>query len=443
MAVWSLLTLDTILMKFYSTRTPQDARSFREAVLEGLAPDGGLYVPESLPALKKEFWDDWLAYSPVQLATRVLAPYVKEDIPEMELADLLAPVVGFPFPLVEVEPGIHSLELFHGPTLAFKDVGATFLAQSLGYFARQRDQQYTVLVATSGDTGSAVANGFYNVEGTRVIILYPSGKVSASQEKQLTTYGGNITAVEVNGTFDDCQRLVKQSFMDAELKQKLHLTSANSINLARLLPQSLYYFLGIRQFGVVPDDLHVCVPSGNFGNITAGLYAQRMGLPIAKFVAATNANHVVPDYLQSGTYEPRSSVATLSNAMDVGAPSNFERLQNLFPLHAQFQAAMTGTHATDEATAAAMQEVYDRTGYLLDPHGAVGYLGLKEVLPAGKQGVFLETAHPAKFQDRFPAALQDKVEVPDRLAAFLKREKVSVKMEANDEAFRDFLNAQR
>ncbi|MEL6538750.1 MAG: threonine synthase [Bacteroidota bacterium] len=428
-------------MKFYSTRSPESLVSFREAVLEGLAPDGGLYVPTEIPALPESFWSQWKTLSAEELAVQVLAPFVREDIPEDALSELVKPVVSFHFPLVPVRSHIYSLELFHGPTLAFKDVGATFLAQALGYFARQQAQEYTVLVATSGDTGGAVANGFFGVEGTRVIILYPSGGVSPSQEKQLTTYGGNITALEVDGTFDDCQALVKQAFLNAELKKALNLTSANSINLARLLPQSLYYFLGLRQLDPMPEKLWVSVPSGNFGNLTAGLYAQRMGLPISRFVAATNANNVVPEYLQSAEYTPRPSVATISNAMDVGAPSNFERLKHLLPKHEDFTTAMEGSHFSDFMTLRVINTLHQRSQYLCDPHGVIGYLGLRQVMVGEPEavGVFLETAHPAKFQERMPEGLQSEVEVPERLFAFLEREKVATQMSKDWESFRAYL----
>lgn len=430
-------------MHFFSTRTPQQAVSFREAVLQGLAPDGGLYVPAYIPKLPDLFWAEWKTMTPEELATEVLAPFVNEDIPKEDLPSLLSPVVNMPFPLVSVGPLTYSLELFHGPTLAFKDVGATFLAQTLGYFARQQAQEYTVLVATSGDTGSAVANGFYGVEGTRVIILYPSGKVSPSQEKQLTTYGGNITALEVAGSFDDCQRLVKQAFLDVELKEKLRLTSANSINLARLLPQSLYYFFGLRQLPQSHEPIWVSVPSGNFGNLTAGLLAQKMGLPIAQFVAATNANRIVPAYLETGEYTPQPSVETLSNAMDVGAPSNFERLQYLLPTLSSFRQHVLGQEISDEVTLKTMQSVFEDHDYLCDPHGAVGYAGLMNATQEVQAGVgiFLETAHPAKFQERFPDALRGKVSVPKRLASFLAREKEAVFMSPDWKSFRSYLDS--
>ncbi|MBX2894064.1 MAG: threonine synthase [Cyclobacteriaceae bacterium] len=414
-------------MKFYSTNNKNHKVDLRTAVIQGLAPDNGLYMPESIPVLNQAFIESLSTLSFKEIGFEVTRALLGADLPESELEKLIDHTLQFDAPLVELESNVFTLELFHGPTLAFKDFGARFLAGLLGYFAKEQNREITILVATSGDTGSAVANAFLNVPGTRVVVLYPSGKVSVAQEKQFTTLGGNITALEVKGTFDDCQRLVKQAFLDVDLNQKFFLTSANSINIARLIPQSFYYF---RAYAQVQQTAPVvfAVPSGNFGNLTAGLLAKRMGLPIANFVAATNANDVVPEFLRTEKFNPRPSIQTISNAMDVGNPSNFVRMLDLF--QNDFKSLtdlITGFTFTDAETREAIQQVYRDNGYILDPHGAVGYLGLTNFLKSKPHpGIFLETAHPAKFADVVEAALKNKIELPERLQKFMREEKKTV-----------------
>ena len=402
-------------MQYYSTNNHSPLATLEEAVVKGLAGDKGLYMPEKI-----------------------------KQIAPAEIADLKDT------PVVHVGGNIYSLELFHGPTLAFKDVGARFMARLLGYFIRKRGEkgEVNVLVATSGDTGSAVANGFLGVEGIHVYVLYPKGKVSAIQECQFTTLGQNITALEVDGTFDDCQALVKAAFMDSELNQKMMLTSANSINVARFLPQSFYYFNAYAEMERrgLAQDLVVCVPSGNFGNLTAGLFAKKMGLPIKRFIAANNRNDVFFEYLQTGTYTPRPSVATLANAMDVGAPSNFARILDLYggegDVHAAICAQIAAARYTDEQIAETMRNVYQKYGYILDPHGACGYQALEDGLQPSETGVFLETAHPAKFKSTVDSILGIDLEIPERLRAFMKGQKQSVAMSRDFAAFKDYLMAQ-
>ena len=368
-------------MQYYSLQNHQHRVSFREAVIQGLAPDKGLYFPAEIPKLEKDFIERLEEYDPLYIARKVIQPFVGEDIPDNYLKQIIRDTVTFPFPLREVEENVYALELFHGPTLAFKDVGAKFMAGCLGYFRRGDDKPVTVMVATSGDTGGAVANGFYNVPGVQVVILYPSGKVSELQEKQLTTLGGNISALEINGSFDDCQRLVKTAFLDQELQAHRQLTSANSINVARWLPQMFYYFMAYRKVKQWRKDAVVSVPSGNFGNICAGMMAAAMGLPILHFIASTNVNDTVPRYLKSGTYQPLAPVPTISNAMDVTDPSNFVRILQLFSQNERgLKASLTAYRFTDEETVAAMEEVCAKHQYLMDPHGAVGYLGLKKYM---------------------------------------------------------------
>jgi len=427
-------------MIYHSTRDKKNTVSFKEAVIKGLASDGGLFVPEKIEKLPKEFFDNIENMTVVDLATEVMKPYVGDEIPEEELKKILDEVLSFDFPLVEVDENKFALELFHGPTLAFKDVGAGFLARCLGYFSDE-DRKVTVLVATSGDTGSAVANGFYGVEGTEVVILYPSGKVSASQEKQLTTYGGNITALEIDGTFDDCQAMVKSAFQDAELNNHLNLSSANSINVARFLPQSLYYFIALGQFMKGDKDVIVSVPSGNFGNILAGIYAKNMGLKVDKFVVSNNVNKPVVEFLNGDEYRTRPSIQTISNAMDIGAPSNFERLQYLYPELEDLKKVVEGYSFSDEETLASIEDIYKRTSYLPDPHGAVAYLGLTEAMKNKKDaiGVFVETAHPAKFIETFTDEQKSKLEIPERLSKFMDKEKVSIKMDNTFASFKKYL----
>jgi len=426
-------------MYFYSTNKVSKKASFREAVIKGLADDKGLFFPEAIPTLPKQFFRDLDKMSLPKMALQVARPYVSGDIPEKELQALLEDALNFEIPLQEVEEDIHSLELFHGPTRAFKDIGARFMARCLGYFTKE--QEVTVLVATSGDTGSAVANGFLGVEGVRVVILYPEGKVSDIQEKQFTTLGDNITALEVKGSFDDCQRIVKQAFMDQELNKKINLSSANSINIARLLPQSFYYFYAYGQLKDKSKPLIFSVPSGNYGNLTAGLLAKKMGLPIHQFLAASNLNSVVPEYLADGVYQERPSVSTISNAMDVGAPSNFARMQELYQQsHDRMTKDILGYSYTDAQTKKALADAYSKTNYLMDPHGTVGYLALKDYLATNKgTGIFLETAHPAKFLETVEGIIEKKVVIPDDLKKFLSKEKQVIPLKNDFEEFKEYL----
>ncbi len=428
-------------MIFQSTRNNSPAASFKEALLNGLAPDGGLYLPEFIPTLDADFFVGLEGKSLQDIGFEVARQYVGGEIPEGELRPLIEDVLSFEIPLVEVSPGISSLELFHGPTMSFKDVGARFMSRCISHLDRNADKEVTVLVATSGDTGSAVANGFWGVEGINVIILYPKGKVSHIQEQQLTTMGGNVTALEINGVFDDCQALVKQAFGDKSLRKKLRLTSANSINIGRLIPQSFYYFYAVSQLEDPLEPVAFCVPSGNFGNLTAGLMAKRMGLPVARFIAATNANDIVPQYLATGEYHPRPSVKTLSNAMDVGKPSNFERMLNLYGDSVDaMKSDISGFHYSDRETMECVAEVKDGINYQLDPHGAIGYLGVRDFQKSNAiPGIFLETAHPAKFADVIEDQLGIKVELPSALAEIMGKEKVVVNMEADFEAFKAYL----
>lgn len=431
-------------MKYYSTNHSSPDVSLADAVVKGLAPDRGLYMPERIERLPQEFFDRIDEMSFHEIACGVARAFFGEDIPGEELDAIVCDTLSFPTPVVEVEPGIYSLELFHGPTLAFKDVGARFMARLLQYFIKRGDdrRKVHVLVATSGDTGSAVANGFLGVDGINVHVLYPKGKVSPIQECQFTTLGRNITAIEVDGVFDDCQRLVKSAFLDSELNERLLLTSANSINVARFLPQAFYYFNAYAQLKGAgrADNLVVCVPSGNFGNITAGLIAHRMGLPVKRFIAANNANDVFFKYLQNGKYEPQASIATIANAMDVGDPSNFARILDLYDHdHSHITSLISGTTYPDGLISETMKECFKNTGYMLDPHGAVGYRALKQSLRPGETGVFLETAHPAKFKDTVEANIECEIEIPGRLADFMKGVKQSVPMSADFADFRSYL----
>ncbi len=428
-------------MNYYSTNNPNHKVSLQQAVVEGLAPDNGLYMPESIPVFPPEFFQSLSRKSFKEISFEVAHALIGNDLPVEQLQQIIDHTISFDAPLVKIEDGIYALELFHGPTLAFKDFGAKFLAGLLGYYAKQQSKEMTVLVATSGDTGSAVANGFYNVEGTKVVVLYPSGKVSDLQEKQFTTLGGNIMSLEINGTFDDCQRLVKQAFLDKELQQRRMLTSANSINIARLIPQSFYYFWAYAQLADKSKELVISVPSGNFGNLTAGLFAKRMGLPINKFIASTNINDVVPAYLKSGLFEPRPSVTTISNAMDVGNPSNFARIIDLHQNEIQtLREVVIGCKITDEETTKAVQHVHSEQKYMLDPHGAVGYLGLKKSINTDKQvGIFLETAHPGKFREVVEKCIHEPIILPERLQAFLSKEKKSIRMENSFDQLKQYL----
>lgn len=431
-------------MKYYSTNHNVPEATLQEAVVRGLASDRGLFMPERIERMPAGFFEDIDKMSFHEIAVCVARCFFGEDVERDALEDIVRDTLSFPTPVVEVESGIYSLELFHGPTLAFKDVGARFMARLLRYFInRGSDRRMVhVLVATSGDTGSAVANGFLGVDGIKVHVLYPKGKVSPIQECQFATLGDNVTAIEVDGTFDDCQRLVKSAFMDEELNNRLLLTSANSINVARFLPQSFYYFnayAALKSKGV-GDDVVVCVPSGNFGNLTAGLIAHRMGLPVKRFVAANNANDIFYNYLSTGVYSPRPSTPTIANAMDVGDPSNFARILDLYgENHADVVSLISGAAYSDEEIADTIKECYERTGYLLDPHGACAYRALREQLNPGETGVFLETAHPAKFRDTVSSITGRDVEIPPRLAAFMNGEKMSVAMDKEFKYFKQYL----
>ncbi|MCM1141312.1 MAG: threonine synthase [Muribaculum sp.] len=431
-------------MKYYSTNNHAPATSLEEAVVKGLASDRGLFMPEHINKLPDEFFDTIDKLSFHEIATRIAEAFFGEDIPKEDLNKIVCDTLTFDCPVVEVEPGIYSLELFHGPTLAFKDVGARFMARLLQYFIKQGNEEkdVNVLVATSGDTGSAVANGFLGVKGIHVFVLYPKGKVSPIQECQFTTLGKNITAIEIDGVFDDCQRLVKTAFMDEELCSKIKLTSANSINVARLLPQAFYYFNAYARMKALghSNQLVISVPSGNFGNITAGLIAHRMGLPIKRFIAANNTNDVFYNYLKTGHYEAKASCHTIANAMDVGDPSNFARILDLYDHdHQRITSLISGATYTDEQIAVTMKQCYDSTGYILDPHGACGYRALKEQLRPDEVGVFLETAHPAKFKDIVEPIVGATVEIPSRLAAFMKGQKHSIPISSHSSTFREFL----
>lgn len=401
-------------MLYFSTNKQSPAVNFREAAISGQAPDKGLYFPEKVPQLTKAFFENFKAKSKAEIAFEVIRPYVANTIPEDELFRICEETVNFDFPLVRISDSIYSLELYHGPTLAFKDVGARFMSRCLGYFSRGNDQKVTILVATSGDTGSAVANGFLGVEGVDVVILYPSGKVSNIQELQLTTLGQNITALEVNGTFDDCQNMVKQAFVDAELNKRLVLTSANSINVARWLPQQFYYFYAMQQWQHEQPPV-ICVPSGNFGNICAGLIAHSSGLPVKHFIAACNSNDVFPIYLQSGIYNPKPAVSTYSNAMDVGNPSNFVRIMELFTDDLSAVKETVSSYSVSEtSTLETIRNVYHDENYLLEPHGAVAYHALQKYLKLnpGQKGIILETAHPVKFDAVVERCTGFPIEIP-------------------------------
>ena len=450
-------------MKYYSTNGKAPIADLRKAVVKGLAEDRGLYMPEEIKILPKVFFENISEMTFQQIAYNVASAFFGEDVDLDALQDIVYDTLSFDCPVVKVKDNIYALELFHGPTLAFKDVGARFMARLLRYFlgeprdSRQSRQtsEVNVLVATSGDTGSAVANGFLGVEGIHVYVLYPKGKVSPIQECQFTTLGKNITAIEVNGVFDDCQALVKSAFMDEELNKHMKLTSANSINVARFLPQAFYYFNAYARvksltshLSPLTSNLVMCVPSGNFGNICSALFGHAMGLPVKRFIAANNANDIVYKYLQSGKYEPKASVQTLANAMDVGDPSNFARIINLYSqngkltdeaTHHRITNLISGATYNDEQIKATMRQCYEETGYILDPHGATGYQALVDGLQPGEIGVFCETAHPAKFKEKVDDILGIDVEIPDRLAAFMKGEKQSVPMTKNFDDFKRFL----
>ncbi|MBQ7042308.1 MAG: threonine synthase [Muribaculaceae bacterium] len=431
-------------MQYYSTNGNSPKVSLQEAVIHGLASDKGLFMPEVIPTIPKAFFNNIAEMSLQDIAYVVANTLFGQDVESEILKQIVNETLNFDIPLVHVAENRYSLELFHGPTLAFKDVGARFMARLLGYFNKEKGKSdVNVLVATSGDTGSAVANGFLNVPGVRVFVLYPKGKVSKIQEAQFTTLGANITALEVNGTFDDCQALVKNAFIDKDLNEKMQLTSANSINVARFLPQMFYYFYAYAQLahmGKSLDNIVISVPSGNFGNITAGLIGKRMGLPIKRFIAANNRNDIFFQYLLTGKYTPRPSIATIANAMDVGAPSNFARILDLYEQsHDAIATEISGCTYTDEEIAETLKATYDKTGYLLDPHGAVGYRSLLENLKDNEIGIFLETAHPAKFKDTVEGIIQKEVKIPNKLAEFMKGTKSTVKMSSAFPAFKKYL----
>lgn len=428
-------------MNYYSTKKLVEPVSFKEAIFKGLPADNGLFMPEEIPTLPSSFFDGISDLTLPEIGFEVIRPFVDGEIPDADLKAIIEDTLSFDIPLVKIKENMYSLELFHGPTLAFKDVGARFLARSLSYFTKQEEKKLTVLVATSGDTGSAVANGFYNVPNIEVIILYPSGKVSAFQEQQMTTLGGNITALEIDGTFDDCQKLVKDAFLDEELRISKNLTSANSINMARLLPQSVYYFYAWAQLSEEEKKKAVfSIPSGNYGNLSAGLIAQKMGLPIKHFLACSNANDTVPKYLWNTIFEPKPSVATISNAMDVGNPSNFVRMLDMFDgSHSKMIHHISGYAYSDDDTRAAIQKAYALTGYILDPHGAVGYLGLTDYQNSHDcTGIILETAHPVKFNTTVEEAIQIKIQLPSHVES-TDLDKKSIPFDREFNNFRKFL----
>lgn len=425
-------------MNYYSLHHKSPNTTFTNAVIQGLAKDRGIYFPENITPLSKEFIENIADYSNHEIAYEVIKQFVGDEIPTTKLKEIIAETVCFDFPLVHVDDNIASLELFHGPTMAFKDVGAKFMAKCLEYFNRDNEKEITVLVATSGDTGGAVANGFLGAKGVNVVILYPSGKVSDVQEKQLTTLGQNITALEVDGVFDDCQEMVKTAFLDEEITKTL--TSANSINVARWLPQMFYFFFAYKELKKLNKELVFSVPSGNFGNICAGIMAQKLGLPIKHFIASTNINDTVPTYLVDGVYKPKPSKATISNAMDVGNPSNFIRIQQLFNNDLEaLKKSFSSYSFTDDETRETMKKIYNTSGYVAEPHGAVGYLGLKKYgLQENEFGVFLETAHPVKFLDVVESTLPVKVAIPKQIQKVINNKKVAIKV-ANYQDLKSFL----
>ena len=425
-------------MRYFSLHKNSPEVSFKEAVIRGLAPDKGLYFPSEISKLPVNFIQQIESLDNNTIAYEVIKQFVGDEIPEKDLKKIITEVLSFEFPIVELDKGISSLELYHGPTLAFKDVGARFMARCLGYFNSKEDtkEEVTVLVATSGDTGGAVANGFYEVDGVEVLILYPSGKVSEIQEKQLTTLGKNIRAIEVDGTFDDCQAMVKRAFSDQDFDGKRKLTSANSINVSRWIPQMFYYFFAYKQLKSKGKELVFSVPSGNFGNICAGMMAQRLGLPVNHFVTGTNVNNIVPEYLKTGNYRPKPSKATISNAMDVGDPSNFIRIQELYGNDIlELRKNMSGYSFTDNETRDAMQYLFNKRNYIADPHGAIGYLALKKFLrgKSNLEGVFLETAHPVKFRDVIPKNIFEAIKIPKEIEAIMTKEKKAEKISTYEE----------
>lgn len=430
-------------MRLYSTKNKQVDASLREAILKGMPEDGGLYMPQTVPKMPDTFFQKIYDLDFQEIAFTVVRTLISDDLPSEVLSSLVNESINFDAPVVPITNRISTLELFHGPTLAFKDFGARFMARLFSYFTSDSEEALTILVATSGDTGSAVAHGFYQVPGIRVVILYPKNKVSRIQEQQFTTLGANITALEIDGVFDDCQRLVKTAFVDPKLVQHLRLTSANSINIARLIPQSFYYFNAFAHRRHRNKPLVISVPSGNYGNLTAGLLAKKMGLPVQQFIAAANRNDVVPDYLQTGNFNPRPSIETISNAMDVGNPSNFARILELYDCNwSAIRNDIYGASYTDGETRSAIQQVDAEYGYTMDPHGAVGYLALKnyvKTLDNNAEGIFLETAHPAKFLETVQPLLSHEIKIPKRLQASLEKDKKSIPLQASLKELREFL----
>lgn len=429
-------------MNYYSLNRQSSSIDFKEAAIRGQAPDKGLYFPEHIPLFDSSFFYNIEKMDDVEIAYQVIQPYVDKSIPEKILRKIISETINFSIPLVRLNENIFSLELFHGPTLAFKDVGARFMSRCLGYFSKERNEKLVVLVATSGDTGGAVANGFYDVKGVDVVILYPSGKVSSVQEKQLTTLGKNIHALEINGNFDDCQQLVKKAFADEEINQKVFLTSANSINVARWLPQQFYYFFAWKQWPHKKHPPIISVPSGNFGNLCAAILAHASGLPVQHFIAACNANDTVPEFLATGNYRPKKTVPTISNAMDVGDPNNFVRILEIFEEDISELARMVSAFSiTDDETRATIKRIFKQYHYILDPHGAVGYLSLEKFLESnpGKKGLFVETAHPVKFYDIVEPVIEEKISLPLAVEGIMKNYKVATKMDASYEVLKEFL----
>ena len=431
-------------MKFYSTNKKTGELSFKEAVIKGIADDGGLFMPASIPTLPKKFFNEIEDLSFQEICFEIASAVIGNEISSETLMTIINKAINFNALLVELNENLNILELFHGPTLAFKDFGARFMAEIVSHYSKEYQKDITILVATSGDTGSAVANGFLNMEGVKVCLLYPEGKVSNIQEMQLTTLNGNISALEVNGTFDDCQKLVKQAFLDHELNKIIFLSSANSINIARLLPQSFYYFDAYKQLKNKNKPLIFSVPSGNFGNLTGGLIAKKMGLPVDKFIAAVNSNDIFPMYLETGKFIPKPSVKTISNAMDVGNPSNFYRVLDIHNNDwDKLRSEISSYSFSDELTKSAIKKIYKRYNYLIDPHGAVGLLALEEYISKNKlnsfNGIVMETAHPAKFFDIMQDVIGKKIEIPERLEYSLHKEKRTIKIKNNYDIFRNFL----
>jgi len=429
-------------MKYYSTNNKNNSLTFREAILQGLANDKGLFMPERIKPLSKNFISNVSQINFQEISFEIAKNFVEDEIPENDLKSIIENSISFEAPLVSLNENLSILELFHGPTLAFKDFGARFMARTMEYFLKNSKNEITILVATSGDTGSAVANGFLNVEGINVVVLFPSGKISKIQEKQITTLDNNITAIEVQGTFDDCQRLVKSAFIDEDLKSKINLSSANSINIGRLIPQSFYYFESFKQIQNKNKDVVYSVPSGNLGNLTAGLFAKKMGLPISKFIAATNKNDVFTNFICNGKFNPRTTVETLSNAMDVGDPSNFVRIIDLYNNHSIISEIIFSKSFNDQDTLKKMQELFDDKNYIIDPHGAVGCLALRDYqnkVNSDCMGIVLETAHPAKFLNVFEDNLKFKPEIPERLSKCLNKKGSTIKISSEYKDFKEVL----